>query len=404
MADGRSPSSAKHKADLGDLMLALSCALALTTTILMLAMMPVNRHFASSRDFVVYWATGQQLVHHSDPYDPALMGQMERAGGFDRSGSFYTRNPPWSLPLVYPLGFVGARAAALPWSLLLIGLLVVSVRMLRQMYGSRPGGRERPLEWVGYCFPPALQCVIMGQTSLFLLTGLVLFLRFHRTRPFWAGAGLWLCTLKPHLFVPFGVVLLGWIALTRSWRVVAGFLGTMAVSCAAVEAIDPGVWKQYAHWAGGSGIAHEAIPTLAFALRNLIRPEANWLIAVPCALACCWAGWYFWRHRQEWDWAEHGNVVMLVSVLAAPYCWVLDQSVVLPAVLYAAWRNPSRAPLAVLGAILLALQLQPLFFSPGMNTMWYLWPAPVWLAWYVWSQRSRQRREGRVAETAVAAL
>jgi hypothetical protein len=377
-----SPHSSK-KPDYAELIVALACGLAITTTVLILAAMPFNRHFASSRDFVVYWATGQQLAHHSNPYDANLMGQMERAGGFDRVGSFYTRNPPWSLPLMLPLGFVGARVAALPWSLLLVCILIVAVRMLWTMFGRRGSH----LEWLGYCFPPALQCVIMGQTSLFLLLGLALFLKLHRGRPFWAGAALWLCTLKPHLFVPFGLVLLLWIVVSRSWRVLAGVATAMTASCAAIQIIDPAVWGQYAHWAGSSGIAHEAIPTLGVALRNVMAPQANWLIFVPCAMGSVWALGYFWTRRANWDWLEHGNVLMMVSVPVAPYCWVLDQCVVLPAVLYGACRTHSRAALAALGAIYLMLELQPLCFTAGLNSPWYLWPAPAWLVWYWFARR-----------------
>ena len=50
-----------------------------------------------------------------------------------------------------------------------------------------------------------------------MLLGLVLFLRLHRSSPFLAGVSLWLCLLKPHLFVPFGIVLIVWAIVTRSY-------------------------------------------------------------------------------------------------------------------------------------------------------------------------------------------
>jgi hypothetical protein len=364
--------------------IAIACGLSIVTTGILLAAMPFNRHFATTRDFVIYWATGQQLAHHGNPFDPNLMGQTERAGGFDRNGSFYMRNPPWSLPLTLPLGYVSAQAAALPWSLLLLGILVFCVLMLRRMVG-RPGTH---LEWIGYCFPPAMQVLIMGQTALFLLLGLVLFLRLHRTRPFWAGAALWFCTLKPHLFLPFCVALLAWIVVSRSWRIVAGAALAMAASCAVTEWIDPAAWSQYAHWAHTSGISQEANPCLAVALRNLLDPGARQLVFLPAALGCVWALAYFWPRRKSWDWMENGGLVMLVSLVVAPYCWVADHSLALPALLFAAWRTRSAAVLAALGAICLALELQPLFLSKGMNTAWYVWVAPAWLGWYLLARRS----------------
>lgn len=375
------------KFDLATLLIVAACALGLLPTLLILGQMPVNRHFASSRDFVVYWATGQQLVHHGNPFDAGQMRRTEIQGGFDRPGSFYMRNPPWSLPLTLPLGFMRAQLAALPWSLLLVTLLVVSVGILRHLFG--PFGTE--LEWLAYCFPPALQCVLMGQTALFLLLGLVLFLRWYRTRPFCAGAALWLCALKPHLLLPFALVLLLWIVVERQWPILLGAATAIAASCLVITWIDPAIWSQYFAWAGSSGIAGEPIPCLGVTLRNLIHPAAHWLVFVPCALGSIWALTWFWQMRRDFDWLEHGQLLVLVSLLVAPYCWVLDQSLALPAILYAGSLTRSRIALAWLAAICLALELQPMIFHAGMNTAWYLWPAPAWLFWFLWARRSRFR-------------
>lgn len=388
MADGSADSRTKRHPDLADLTIAVACALGAVTTLLFLAVMPMNRHLAGARDFVIYWATGQQLAHHANPYDPDQMRQLEHGAGFAGKAELvnYMRNPPWGLPLALPLGFAGAQAAALPWSLLMLGLLVVCVRLLWGMVG-RPRSH---LAWLGYCFPPALICVMMGQTSLFLLLGLVLFLRLHRTHLFWAGAALGLCTLKPHLFVPFGIVLLLWMVGARKYRLMAGTAAAVAVSSAVTTLIDPHAWTQYMQWTRASGITSEFQPCLGVALRNWIDPNATWLAFVPCAIGSAWAVWYFAQHRRAWDWMEHGSVVMLVSILVAPYCWFYDQSLALPALLYGACRARSREILAVLGLIYLAVEIQPLL-SPEPETALYLWIAPAWLAWLVWERRTERR-------------
>jgi Glycosyltransferase family 87 len=376
-------SVAKEKIDVAGAAIALAVALAFASTTLFLGVMPLMRTLAGSRDFVVYWATGQQLVHHGNPFDPQLMNQVEHSTGFSAPGTFYMRNPPWSLPLALPLGFFSARVAALPWSLMLLSFLFFSARTLWKMFG-KPGSH---LEFLAYFFPPGLICVIMGQTSLFLLLGLTLFLRLYRTRPFWAGAALWFCTLKPHLFLPFGLVLVLWIVVSRHWRVLAGFATAMAASCGLVELIDPAAWSQYSHWAANSGISNEYIPCIAVEMRNLIDPSAKWLVFVPAALGCLWAVWYFWRHREHWDWVEHGSVLMLVSLLVAPYCWIYDQSLALPALMFAAWRTASRKLLAVLATIFIVLELETFLAFWEAHTV-YLWLAPAWLAWYLLARRS----------------
>ncbi|MGD0367473.1 MAG: glycosyltransferase family 87 protein [Acidobacteriaceae bacterium] len=387
MADGNISPKPKKKPDLTELLVGIACGMAITLTALFLGVMPMVRHLAGARDYVVYWSTGQQLVHHANPYDPVAMGDLERSAGFDgKRGSYYMRNPPWGLPLALPLGFLGPRVAALPWSLLMLGILVICVQTLWKMFGA-PGTL---LEWLGICFPPALQCVIMGQTSLFLLLGLVLFLRNYRTRPFWAGAALWLCTLKPHLFLPFGLVLLIWIFVSRQWRVLAGALTAIAVSCVVTEIIDPLAWVQYAHWAHTSGIANEYIPCLSVELRDLINPSAKWLVLPLSVLGGIWAVIYYWPRRHAWDWLEHGNAVMLVSILVAPYCWIYDQSLAMPALMYGAWRASSRKVVAALALLYIWLELQP-FYTPGLHSHWYLWPAPAWLAWYLYARWEEKR-------------
>lgn len=172
----------------------------------------------ANRDFITYWAAGQQLVHHQNPYDGPEILRIEQAAGYAHDRPFFMRNPPTAFFLVLPLGFVGVRTGGILWSLALIAALMGSVRMLWILNG-RPPDR---LHMVGYLFPPALSCLLGGQIGIFLLLGVVLFLYFHQSKPFLAGAALLLCSLKPHLFIPFGVVLLVWIFVSKSYRILAG--------------------------------------------------------------------------------------------------------------------------------------------------------------------------------------
>jgi hypothetical protein len=148
--------------------------LALALTALFLCVAPLTGQIAGRRDFVVYWATGQQLVHHANPYDHEVMMRIERDAGLPSGyGVMFMRNPPWGLLLALPLGLVGLRVGTLLWSIALLACLLCSVRMLWQMHG-RPNNQ---LHWLGYSFAPALVCLIAGQTTLFALLGFVLFLR-----------------------------------------------------------------------------------------------------------------------------------------------------------------------------------------------------------------------------------
>ena len=383
MASGKELPTDKTRYDIAELSIALVSGLALAITALFLCVAPLTGGIAGVRDFVVYWATGQQLVHQANPYDPAAMMKIERDAGLPAGyGVLYMRNPPWALPVAYPLGLTGVRVGTLLWSLVLLACLWASVRLTWQIQG-RP---RRLLNSLGLSFAPALMCLIVGQTSLFALLGLVLFLTFHRTRPFLAGMSLWLCALKPHLFLAFGVVLLAWIAVNGAYKVLLGAAAALAASCAVTWCIDPTAWADYARMMRTVGIEREFIPCWSVALRLWLSPRVMSLQYLLPALASAWALAYFWKRRHTWDWLSHGNLVVLVSIVAAPYCWLFDQSIAIPALLQGAYRTRSRAMLALLAAASVLIEIE-LFRGVKLPSGLFLWTAPTWLAWYLLAAR-----------------
>jgi hypothetical protein len=378
--------ASQPKPDFAELSIAIIGGLALALIAIFLCVVPLTGKMASGRDFVVYWATGQQLAHHANPYDADAMMRIERSAGLPAQyGALYMRNPPPYLPLAYPLGFIGLRAGALIWSLILTGCLAFSVRMLWVMHGRQ----NNRLHWLGYSFAPAMICLFAGQTSLFALLGLVLFLRYHATRPFVAGLSLWLCALKPHLFLPFGTALLAWIAVTRSYKIVAGAAVAVAASCGFVYWIAPAAWTEYLTMIRTSGVIQEYIPCISVALRVWIWPHAIWIAYVPSAIGCAWALGYYVVRRHNWNWMKDGSLLMQVSILVAPYCWMFDQSLAMPALLHGAYVTRSRILLAVLAFTSILLDAE-VIGGIKMASFLFLWTAPVWLIWYLfagWSGR-----------------
>jgi hypothetical protein len=360
-----------------ELAIVLVTGLGLAVTILFLCVVPLTAHMAGSRDFVSYWATGYQLVHRANPYDRQGIMRIEHAAGLDKNAVLLMRNPPWALPLAYPLGFIGLKTAAILWSLVLLACLTVSVRMI-QMIHNFPANH---IHWLGLSFPPALISLIMGQTSLFALLGFVLFLRLHRTRQFAAGVSLWLCALKPHLFLPFGIALLCWIFATRSYRVLLGAATALGASSAAAYCIDPSAWPGYLQMMRAPEIDNQFIPCLSDALRLWLRPQAIWLQYLPALICCAWTLHYFWRRRETWDWTEHGGTLMLVSLLFAPYCWLYDQGLALPALLHRAYRSRSGTLIVLIALAGLLIDIEVCRFK--ITSAAYLWTAPAWLACYL---------------------
>jgi hypothetical protein len=263
--------------------------------------------------------------------------------------------------------------------------------MVRELHGS-PANR---LHWLGLAFTPALICLTMGQTSLFALLGLVLFLRFHRCHPFSAGAALWLCALKPHLFLPIAVALLAWIVVSRSYRLLAGAVTALALTSAAAFLVDPTAWPDYIRMMRSPAVENEFIPCLADAMRHWLDPQAIWLQYLPAALCCFWALVYFWRRRNQWDWLTCGSPLMLVSLLSAPYCWFYDQALAIPALLDGAYATRSRTLLAILALAILLTDIE-ICVVKVISPLW-LWTAPAWFVWYLFARASAGNEASRPA-------
>jgi hypothetical protein len=369
----------KRERDFAEISIVTTGALAFALMAIFICVVPLSSTATSTRDYVVFWATGHQLIHHANPYDPAAMDKLERSAGLAAGyGTLYMRNPPWALPLVLPLGLMNEQIGALFWSMILLACLVLSGRLIRGMQGNP----QTRIHWIAYSFAPSLICLLMGQTTLFALFGLVLFLRFYRTQPFCAGLALWLCSLKPHLFLPFCVVLLAWVFVSKTYRILAGTAVALAASSAATWLLDPHPWSGYAAMMRAPAVEKEFIPCLSVVMRLWLLPDAAWLQYLPIVLASAWSLIHYWRRRNTWDWLKDGGILILVSLVAAPYCWPYDQTIAVPALLQRAYDTRSRFMLAILALAGIPM-MAALMASIKITTSFYLFIAPAWLAWYL---------------------
>ena len=385
------PLQSKILRTIAEFLVVALCTLAFAFTSLGVIHSLLAKDAAGQRDFVEYWASGQLLAHHANPYDSDSILRVERIAGYPTDiPPIIMGNAPPALLLVFPLGFLGPMPGELLWSFVLLASLVASVWLVRALHGS-------PKSWLpllGYSFGPAMSCVLSGQMSMLVLLGLALFLYLHRSRPLLAGASLWLCALKPQLFLPFGVALLVWIVVSRRYRILVGALAVLAASAAVILLLDPQVWAQYRQMMGSLRYDRGVMPCLSNLLRRSIAPDVLWLQYLPSGLGCIWALSYFRRHRDDWNWTTHGSLLMLVSVLVAPYTWLTDQVVLIPALLHGLYETRSRVLVAALALASASVQLS--IFGGGsrlLHSNVYLWTAPAWLAWYLLAARSGESQQ-----------
>ena len=146
-----------------------------------------------------------------------------------------TLSPPVALGMLFPLGFVSPKTGLTLWMLALIASLLVSIWIIWVLNGRPDSGYH----FGGYLFAPTIACLLLGQIGTFLLLGVALFLYFYERQPFLAGIVLLPCVWKPHLFLPFFIVLFLWSVSRKEYRIVAGFLAAVVASCALTLHFDP---------------------------------------------------------------------------------------------------------------------------------------------------------------------
>lgn len=336
------------------------------------------------RDYIEYWSSARLLLRHSDPYSAANLFPLEKAHQFAGSSPIIMPNPPWMLFLVAPLGFVGIRLGLYLWTLVAVLCVLAFVRLLN----IESNGRG-----LAFVFAPFIACLCSGQSSPFLLLGFALFLKFHRSRPFWAGASLLLMAIKPHLFFIFWAVLLVDEIYRRRIRLFAGFAAALAVASALPLYWDPRIWQHYLAMIRSWGAVSQApLPTASMLFRDLIDVHAFWLLFVPSAVAVLWGLWYYARNcRTPWNWATHGMLLMVVCIFTSPYSWFSDEIVLLPALVFA---------LTVVGKcryaawLLLAINTIGIYIALVMHANLmshaYIWTPLTWLAWYLYATYQTQ--------------
>lgn len=333
-------------------------------------------------DFIGYWAAGQQLAHHQNPYNEAAVLTLEQAEGFEQHEPSISPSPPAAWVLLLPLGYLSAKAGQVGWVMLQLACIALAMRLLWTL-----NGEPRTLIYLfGFIFPPVLVCMIGGQIGIFLLLSLTLFFYLMERYPFLAGAALLPCALKPHLLLAFFVVFAAWSIHRRQFKPLAGFCAALLASSAVVLWFDPQIWPQYLEmWRTGT-VKDRVTPTLSIALRFLIDGSAHWIEFMPALAACAWAGWFYWSRRSRWQWLDHGLIVLLVAVMCAPYAWFTDESVALVAVMTAAIR--ARGSWRMLPIVLaVGVALIEVSRAVDIKLHGYIWTTPAWLVTYLLASR-----------------
>jgi hypothetical protein len=242
------------------------------------------------------------------------------------------------------------------------------------------GGSARPSVAIAISllFPPAVFVALGGQIGGLILLGLTGFVvAVGKRRDFAAGLFLSLLTLKPHLLLPFGVVVLVWSWRERRFLPLVGAAAGVAVGAIIALLLQPDIFGQYLEFARAEVPEEDVVSTPGAALRQIVGFRHFWVQWIPAVLGIGWAMVRYSGLASRWNWSSELPQLAAVSWLAAPYGWVYDMVLLMPAVLDGAVRferldrdDISRRVLFVYILLCLVVWSQQLILGSGVVHAW----------------------------------
>lgn len=291
----------------------------------------------SPLDSAEYWSAGRLFVAGANPYDGVAATEVQKPTFF-RSGQLPVMmwNPPWTLPFCVITSWMNWRLSQIFWVSLNLLFVMYSSVLLWNVYSGKPKDSVIPIV-LGIGFAPSLLLMVTGQISGFLLLGLAGFLTHIRANR-WPLAGVFasLAAIKPHLFLPFAMILL--IEAFRDSRcrklVLTGAV-FLAIFGSVPLLINAEIWQDYIRATSASSAeSHTTLrnwihPTLGCFVRLCWPENPFWTMFVPLMLGLPVIFRYYWTRRRLWDWNEQLPKLILWSLILAPYgCWVFDVVVI----------------------------------------------------------------------------
>ncbi len=346
-------------------------------------------------DFTEYGAAARVLAQGGNPYDGRSLLAFQTPVGWPDLRAQMMWNPPWVFPLVLPLAWLSWGSGFLVWSAIQGAVVVWACVAAWRLYG----GAERQI-WVpilmAFAFAPMLFLMRLGQISGFMLFGLVGFLVAMRMgRPGWAGTAMAFTAVKPHLLLPFAVLLACDAIITPKTRKAVLVGSGLLVACALFPMLwNADVWSQYVTGTRApSDEFHYSTadwdpPILASKLGVYFNNSMVVQFASSVVATLLLVGYWF-TQRKAWDWEQELPRIVLVSFLTTGYgAWGFDLIVLLlPIVQVAAWVAQSHNPRLQLWATLGYLSFNAAICMALLPVIW--WTPVIVLSYLVaWGAKS----------------
>jgi hypothetical protein len=353
-------------------------------------------------DFIEYWAAGRLNLQGQNPYGAAELLSLQRPLGWLHTAPLMMWNPPWTLPLVMPLGLFDYRLSRLLWYFLQVLMIVYCADLFWRVYGGPK--RSRWVAWgIALASSYTIYVLIFGQISPLILLGMAWFVALvehpshsgttpkliqdPRISDILAGAAAFLISIKPQAFYLFFPLLLIWVIAARRFWILAGLAGAFLLALLTSLAFNPDVIVQYIQAVLNRPPQDWATPTLGYWARRVFGLDLFWLQFPSVLLGFAWGVWYWRENSRSWVWAQALPLLAVVSLVTTAYAWTHDQVILIPTSLHilaylcarqAAWRPAAIAWAAAW--VVFHLGTLPLHF--GQSDDRFVWQAPAILLLY----------------------
>ncbi len=321
----------------------------------------------AARDFIAFWSGARAWSLGQNPYDLATLLEIQRALDPAIQSPQAFLNPPWVLPIFSPFALLPFWTARWLWLFLNLSILSFSLFTLRRL--CRPLSQTQ--EIAAYLSLPALYALQVGQSTLLLLPALIgLITAPQRLR---TGILLSLCAIKPHLLLLGMFPAFRQILAERHWRLLVGCIGSALLLVLIAVLRRPEI---FAEWrAMEFDTLQWRTSTLVTLLRDYFQMSDS-RQAIGIALGVQIAGiaiaFFLLRFCGCKALSLQGITLLTpLSLLCAPYAFLYDYCLLLPAQFYLAAKTRYglqfviAAQLAVLGAGCIFVSLESFTFLPA---------------------------------------
>ena len=347
--------------------------------------------FLFGYDFYFIWSAGA-LVHRGlNPYDMELYRAQLAAIGWPATETPLPHPHPINTVWLYwLLALLPFKVSLVVWSVVSLAIIVWCAVSVAKTLECRDALSLRMIAFAAVLFPPTLGHLIWGQMNVMILAGLVIFARYWRDKSYCrAGVGLSLTLFKPHILIPFFVVLTVWELSHRRIALLAGCGIGLALQIAASLVVAPDclVWYSDAF----DGISSQLLRVCGATVAQQVECACRVMYFKPTLLVMGSLVAIWLVRRLGYSLESMLCVVVPLSVCVAPYAWMHYFVVLVPCFVWLLGRfgtyvSESRLLYAITGVAAVCL---PLILDAHLQIVWVAFSWAVLLAAVTLMWRSR---------------